>query len=242
LAAQNYEDFSTAHSLFMIPVPDDDEIDHDAEIESRVYTRPEREELLLAADLIVWDEFPSNHKHCFGAAFKATKYFKDKVVLCVGDWKQIAPVVKNGTIDEVISAHIFTSVHWAQFKVFTFSKNLRLHDLQGQLDQAQSADEANRARDDIRRQHDYAAMLLEVGNGQDYSGNLVEKLGREDETSTDILCLPLLTKNIWMTMDEAIEAIHPYGFNPELMYNRAILATLNEKVRCNFIARLQFQI
>jgi hypothetical protein len=33
-----------------------------------------------------------------------------------------------------------------------------------------------------------------------------------------------------MTMEAAIAAIHPHGFNPELMYNKAILATLNEKV------------
>jgi len=173
LAAQNYTDFTTAHSLFKIPVVDDEELDHDADVQSLVTPESQRGELLKAADLIVWDEFPSNHKHCFGAAYNVTNSFYGKVVLCVGDWKQIAPVVVNGNLEEIISAHIFTSTLWRQFEVFTFSKNLRLHDLSEQLHQAGNEIEIAAAREDIRRQKEYAEMLLQVGNGLDYTDNLV---------------------------------------------------------------------
>jgi ATP-dependent DNA helicase PIF1 len=73
-------------------------------------------------------------------------------------------------------------------------------------------------------------MLLQVGNGGDYTDNLVQVVERIEETKTDIVSLPLLTKNIWLTKQEAIAAIHPDGFQPTTMHNKAILATLNTKV------------
>ena len=53
---------------------------------------PKRMQLLTAAHVIVWDEFSSNHsKELFQASFKCVNGFENQVVLCFGDFRQIAP-------------------------------------------------------------------------------------------------------------------------------------------------------
>ena len=65
LAALNYEGASTAHSLFKIPVPEgkDDEDD----LVCGISKTQQRADLLKAADLIIWDEFPMTRVHCADA-------------------------------------------------------------------------------------------------------------------------------------------------------------------------------
>ena len=67
LAAQNYpNDASTAHQLFNIPVVEMELRDvADDPIECNLDWMRERVELLLACDVIIWDEFPSCERMCF---------------------------------------------------------------------------------------------------------------------------------------------------------------------------------
>jgi len=103
LAAQVYDDFVTAHTLFKLPVVEDNEKDLDDDVMiSNVAMHPERLELLKHTSVIVWDEFPSNNKECFEAAFEALDGFRGKIVIFMGDWKQMLPVVPGGTREDII--------------------------------------------------------------------------------------------------------------------------------------------
>ena len=128
-------EFTTAHSLFGIPVIlDEEEFDCEVEyLKSSILPGTERYELLHSAKLIVWDEFLSNHKHCFDSAYNIMNGFEGKVVLCMGDCKQIAPVVRNRDPAFTILASMTRSPHWSKFKVVTFTKNMRLSSLQVSL-------------------------------------------------------------------------------------------------------------
>ena len=89
LAATNYENFDTAHGLFKYPVIEDDD-DNENEIECKLSQYPERLELLRRAKVIIWDEFPSNHKNIFETVYSQLNMFNGKVVVCMGDFRQIA--------------------------------------------------------------------------------------------------------------------------------------------------------
>ena len=66
LAAQNYENFNTAHGLFHYPVIEDmEDIDNILSIPLNLDMYPERRELIEAAVVIIWDEAPSNEFNIF---------------------------------------------------------------------------------------------------------------------------------------------------------------------------------
>ncbi|CAL9016010.1 unnamed protein product [Prunus brigantina] len=75
--------------------------------------------LIEKADLIVWDEAPMNHKHCFEALDKSLSDilshlnnldnnapFGGKPFLLGGDFRQILPVIPGGTREEIIDASL----------------------------------------------------------------------------------------------------------------------------------------
>ncbi|XP_021986432.1 uncharacterized protein LOC110882810 [Helianthus annuus] len=69
--------------------------------------------------LIIWDEAPMNHKHAFEALdrtmkdiFKCEMTFGGKVMVFGGDFRQIFPVVPNGSRRETINASITSSYIW----------------------------------------------------------------------------------------------------------------------------------
>ncbi|KAF8079914.1 hypothetical protein N665_0992s0004 [Sinapis alba] len=110
----------TAHSRFNIPV------DLTATSEK--------------ADLIIWDEAPIAHKHTFEAIDKSLKdilYVNDpkaktlpfggKTVLLGGDFRQILPVIPQGTRADIVSVSISHSYLWESCKKFTLQKNMRLN-------------------------------------------------------------------------------------------------------------------
>ena len=108
LACSNYPgDFETAHALFLLPVieEEDKEVDQEPMI-SGIRFKPERKELLENTDVFIWDEFFSNHRECFEAVYKELNAFVGKTVVVIGDFKQILPVVKNGTKDDILNATI----------------------------------------------------------------------------------------------------------------------------------------
>jgi PIF1-like helicase len=82
-------------------VDDSEDIDSINEILSKIRFGDERHTLLQETSLIIWDEFMSNHKHCLNAALKITDNFHGKVVVCMGDTRQIPPVVVRGSAAEV---------------------------------------------------------------------------------------------------------------------------------------------
>ncbi|XP_021991785.1 ATP-dependent DNA helicase pif1-like [Helianthus annuus] len=107
----------TAHSRFHIPLnltetsmsfikPDDDVAD-----------------LLKKTKLIIWDEAPMNHKHAFEALdrtmkdiFKCEMTFGGKVMVFGGDFRQILPVVPNGSRRDIVNASITSPYIWSTCK------------------------------------------------------------------------------------------------------------------------------
>ena len=58
-----------------------------------MHNNPQRTELLLETTLFMFDEFPSLDREVFEAAYMALSGFENKIVICMGDFRQIAPVV-----------------------------------------------------------------------------------------------------------------------------------------------------
>jgi len=89
LAATNYENFDTAHGLFKFPVIEEEEKETNEATTCNLDSFPERLELLQNTRLIIWDEFPSNHREIFEASYKALNNFEGKIVICMGDFRQV---------------------------------------------------------------------------------------------------------------------------------------------------------
>ncbi|GJV31200.1 ATP-dependent DNA helicase PIF1-like protein [Tanacetum coccineum] len=113
----------TAHSRFAIPINVvDDSMCH-------ISADSELAELIRRAKLIIWDEAPMTHKHCYEAfdrtlkdicrndpSTPSDKAFGGKVVLFGGDFRQILPVVTNGSRQDVVHASINSSYLWQHCK------------------------------------------------------------------------------------------------------------------------------
>jgi len=221
LAAQLYDDFVSAHSLYELSVPDEDDDNAESQIVySRIRNKPEKKELLEHMTLNLWDEMLSNDKECFQAAFYAMNGFRNKIIVCVGDKRQIAPVVANGSPVQITKAHFFSSEFIEIFKVFEFTKNLRLRGLQTQ----QHDDVAATA---YEKQQRYANMLLDLGNGTFNSGEVLDMNFVNEElhsTVVHIVHMRALTSE-----EEVLQFLLPSGFQYNLIAFRAILAPTNER-------------
>ena len=100
LAATNFHDFWTTHSLFRLPVLDDEDIEQGCYMRVQLEEGMERADLLDACSLFVFDEFPSLHRECFEAINRFMNSFPTAVVVCMGDFKQIAPIVTSSKDDD----------------------------------------------------------------------------------------------------------------------------------------------
>ncbi|XP_076916818.1 uncharacterized protein LOC143576665 [Bidens hawaiensis] len=123
----------TAHSRFLIPINLTEDSQCQVKGNTDVY------ELLKKTSLIIWDEAPMIHKHAFEALDRTLKdvmnvdlgntsgsLFGGKVVVFGGDFRQILPVVQNGTRNDCVNATISSSYIWSNCKVLKLTKNMRL--------------------------------------------------------------------------------------------------------------------
>ena len=180
LAATNYENFDTAHGLFKFPVTEDeDDDDEDDQCLSKLYKNPERMELLQHAQVIVWDEFPSNHKSIFENVYHIMNEFKNKVVICMGDFRQIAPVIQNGDRQQIVNASIKSSTLWSKFSILHLTINMRL-----------MQNDSN-----TEKQRRYGDMLMCIGEGkQNFDTDMISWNEQSGEQQYMISNLPLTTK------------------------------------------------
>jgi PIF1-like helicase len=87
-----------------------------------------------------------NHKHCFEVldrtlrdimqpldAASAHRTFGGKIVLLGGDFRQILPVVVDGTREETLVAYILRSSLWKEFTVYRLTINMRLLKCSGDM-------------------------------------------------------------------------------------------------------------
>jgi hypothetical protein len=188
LAATNFKDFTSFHWLFGIPVLEDYEIEEGIKLRCQLKDKPGREELILAATLIMCDEFPNLPKECFEAAteHEIFDYFRGKVYIGIGDFQQIAPVVKYGSIEQIKMACIQSSKYWQSFQVRSLKTNMRLERLRqqvlksmknidGKIASAQDngnltlIETLNQEKESLLAdelgQREYAKMILQIGSG-----------------------------------------------------------------------------
>lgn len=105
----------TAHSTFSIPLVIKDDST------CNINQGSARSKLLLHTKLIIWDETPVMNKFCFEALDRtlqdimasqnkdnATKPFGGKVVLG-GDFRQILPVIRKGSRQDIVGSAINAS-------------------------------------------------------------------------------------------------------------------------------------
>ena len=148
----------TAHSTFAIPL----KINKDSTCTIKLGTH--RAELLLHASLIIWDEAPMMNRYCFEALNRTLqdimaskdeankeKPFGGKVVVLGGDFRQILPVVRKATKNQIVGAAVNSSKIWKNCKVLRLTTNMRL-----------SASSNSTNRDEIK---EFADWVLSIGDG-----------------------------------------------------------------------------
>ncbi|KAM1135432.1 hypothetical protein ACFX2J_044266 [Malus domestica] len=149
----------TAHSRFKIPINVTD--CSICEIKKGTHLA----KLIIKAVLILWDEAPMNHKRCFQTldrslcdVLKGSKPgfdhlpFRGKPILFRGDFRQILPVVPNGSVADIVEASLKSSYLWPYLTVFFLKKNMRLS--KTGLDEREKQELA-----------DFARWILDIGNG-----------------------------------------------------------------------------
>ena len=227
LASQVYgeqEEFTTAHDLFGIPVIEDNEdIDHEADIVSLYIKQVKKLEVLLKAKLIVWDEVLSNHKHCLSTAFSICNFFRHKILILMGDWRQCPAVVRNGDMYEIVHASMKYSRFWPRFKIYKFTKNMRLLT-------APTAPLSRESQNFVNEQKDYLDMLNTIGEGCDPSSDETSPVFDvyNENVSIDgsrVVALPNLQS--YSDVERALSWLFPEGFNVDSMHTKAILAATN---------------
>ncbi|XP_031095112.1 uncharacterized protein LOC115999399 [Ipomoea triloba] len=140
----------TAHSRFSIPIS----VNEDSTC--NISQGSQLAELIVQAKLIIWDEAPMMHKHCFEALDKTmrdllrfvnedsdSKTFGGKTVVLGGDFRQILPVVPKGSRQDIVSASINSSYLWTHCRVMRLTKNLRLISMEPGVQQEQLEEFAN---------------------------------------------------------------------------------------------------
>ncbi|XP_074318748.1 uncharacterized protein LOC141655572 [Silene latifolia] len=149
----------TAHSRFGISI----NVTEDS-ICSRIKPGSDLAELLIRAKLIIWDEAPMTHRHCFEALDKSLKDvmrvldvgnaevpFGGKVVVFGGDFRQTLPVVSKGSRADVVAASLCSSYLWSFCKVLRLTKNMRL--------------QVGSSTDNVEELRKFSEWLLEIGDG-----------------------------------------------------------------------------
>lgn len=198
LAASNYEHGFTAHGLFKVPVLEEDD---QSMLESSVQSHSERTELLAALDCLCWDEIPNQNREVVELAMDLLNGMNEKVLVAAGDFRQIAPVVRNGTRPEIVSASMCTSPLWERFEVFQLTRPLR-------------------AQDDPQ----YADWTLAVGEQR------VEPLEYDPDLGAVAIPLAGLRTFTSVQLDAAVSFAFPHLDHPAHNAKSAILASTNEAV------------
>ncbi|XP_019190305.1 PREDICTED: ATP-dependent DNA helicase PIF1-like [Ipomoea nil] len=123
----------TAHSQFAIPII----VNEDSTC--NISQGSDLAELIIKCSLIIWDEAPMMHKHCFEALDRTMRDllrftnslcpnlpFGGKTVVLGGDFRQILPVIPRVGRQDIVGAAINSSYLWAHCTVLRLTQNLRL--------------------------------------------------------------------------------------------------------------------
>ena len=123
IAALNFPGGTTLHSLVKLPLDA-----FDKEATCSLSMRSERAELIRSATGIIVDEFSMLQRNSIRAFERCLADIKPRllsfVVLC-GDMRQIPPIIKGGTKDDILRASIRCDVRWEDYNQLRLSRNMR---------------------------------------------------------------------------------------------------------------------
>ncbi|XP_071714847.1 uncharacterized protein [Rutidosis leptorrhynchoides] len=206
----------TAHSRFAIPI----NVLEDSFCS--IQKNSDLAAILNKAKLIIWDEAPMMHKHCFEAFDRTMRDiivspnrsspFGGKVVVFGGDFRQILPVIQRGTRSEIVHASLHSSDLWRHCKVLKLTKNMRLRTDMNDTDQQQ-----------IR---DFADWILKIGEGKINEPN-------DGEANVEFPMEMLLKTNgnaISTIVNSTYPEILDHLGDGNFFSSKAILAPTNEEV------------
>ena len=91
-------------------------------------------DLIRKAKVIVWDEAPMNHRFLLEALDRTLRDitrnklepFGGKVVVLADDFRQVLPVIKNGSSAQIVAASIKRSPLWQCFQSLSLTENMRV--------------------------------------------------------------------------------------------------------------------
>lgn len=209
----------TAHARFAIPI----NINEDSICGIRQGS--DLAVLLERTKLIIWDEAPMAHKHCFEALDRTCRDvlrssnprsleqpFGGKVIVFGGDFRQILPVVPKGSRQDIISSTINSSYLWNYCEVLKLTKNMRL--------------QTGGSTSDMQETKSFSDWILKVGDGN---------LGESNDGEA-LIEIPddLLIKDVSDPLDSIISYTYPYLtenlWNPKYLQERSILAPTHDDV------------
>ncbi|XP_066308323.1 uncharacterized protein [Miscanthus floridulus] len=126
--------------------------------------------LILRTSLVIWDEAPMSHRHCFEALDRSFRDvlgaehpqaaflpFGGKPMIFGGDFRQVLPIVEGASRAEIIKASLLGSYLWRHIKVMRLSTNMRL------CDPSLSSHERTQLRE-------FAAWILSIGEDSTNAG------------------------------------------------------------------------
>ncbi|KAL8154528.1 hypothetical protein AgCh_000044 [Apium graveolens] len=213
----------TAHSWFMIPIVLDDcstcGIRHDSDIA----------ELIKHTNLIIWDEAPMQHRYAFEYLDRSLRDIMKVVdprryampfggitVVLGGDFRQILPVINQGSRGDIVSASITRSQLWLKSKIMLLYRNMRL---------SQSHD-----NEEIQSLKTFAELVLLIGNDQVPPPELILDYEGEDIYIPPQFCDPELKNSVENMIKWTYpEFLSQYKSAPYLS-ERAILTPTNQIV------------
>src|SRR5712672_837638 len=193
----------TAHSCFKIPI-----LCHESTV-CNISKRSHLAELICAADLVIWDEAPMQHRHTMETVDRSFKDLRDSdkpfgglTFVFGGDFQQILPVIVRGSRAQIVGACIQRSILWRSITVLHLHQNMCLNT-------------------NVQVEEDFAKWQLEVGQGK-----------HTDEESN--ISLPEHFKCQENSVDSLIYSIYP-GIStpnhpPQYFSERTILSSKNNDV------------
>jgi hypothetical protein len=129
----------TAHSRFKIPF----ELVRTSSCKINLQTDDAK--LIQRASLILWDECPMMHRFAFEALDRSLKDimgrinprnrdlpFGGKIIVFGGDFRQILPVCKRGSQNDIVQASFNRSELWRSVKILELTINMRILSLSGE--------------------------------------------------------------------------------------------------------------
>ncbi|GJX03012.1 ATP-dependent DNA helicase PIF1-like protein [Tanacetum coccineum] len=182
-------------------------------------------DLIHETKLIIWDEAPMVHRHCF-EAFDRTlrdiatctynnfsdKVFGGKVIVFGGDFRKILPVIPNGTRQDDVYASLNKSYLWDHCIVLKLTENMRLRVGCNPGD-----------ADSIK---EFVEWILSVGD---------EKIGGKNDGHAKVefpedMLIPDSDDHIETIIKETYENWQQQLWDPTYFQDRVILAPTHEEV------------